>query len=95
MKLKLCFILLWALANLVISATDARADEPLPPPADHWIYSANKKYSAFFSVKEKKTIVYQLVKPPARRQKKFKIWEMEGWYRNAYLSNNGQNLIVF
>lgn len=83
----LCLIVFAAVAT-------AKADEPLPAPADHWVKSANGKYTAFFQVKENRTTVFEVVKS-SRKNPPTKRWEMEGWFRNAYLSNDGANLIVF
>lgn len=77
---------------LILQPISIWADEPLPPPKDYFINSANGKYTAFFSVKDKKTIVYELV--GKIKKEKQKIWEMDGWFRNTYLSNDGNNLIV-
>ena len=71
----------------------AKADEPLPPPADYLILSQNKKFKAFFSVENKTTTVYEIQKIK-RREKLSKIWEMPGWFRNTFLSNDGDNLVV-
>jgi hypothetical protein len=70
-----------------------KADTPLPPPADYWISSQNNKFKAFFDVKNKTTLVYRIEKIK-RKEKKEKIWQMEGWFRNTFLSNDGKNLVV-
>lgn len=93
MQSKFSFLLRLAFVNLVVLTINVIADEPLPPPTDYWTYSANKQYAAFFQVKEKRTTVYQIDKS-ARQKKKTKLWEMDGWYRNTYLSNDGDNLVV-
>lgn len=95
MKSKISFLWCVAFINLVVfAAGTVRADEPLPPPSDYSIKSANGKYTAFFQVKENKTIVYEVGKSSGKKNK-IKLWEMDGWFRNTYLSNDGANLIVF
>lgn len=94
MKSKLFILPVLAFVNLIVFTCAARADEPLPPPADYSINSANGKYTATFQVKENRTTVYAVDKS-SRKKVKTKLWEMEGWFRNTYLSNDGANLIVF
>jgi len=93
MKLKLSFLLGLAFINIIVFAVGAKADQPLPPPSDYSIRSANGKYKAFFQVKENKTTVYEIDKSSPKKNK-IKFWEMDGWFRNTYLSNDGENLIV-
>jgi outer membrane lipoprotein-sorting protein len=79
--------------NILFLTGSVRADEPLPPPADYSIFSANRKYSATFQVNEKKTTVYKL-DTSSKKTNKIKMWEMDGWYRNSYLSDDGENLVI-
>lgn len=93
MKNTVYFVLCLTFAGFFILPLAAKADEPLPPPTDYSIFSANGKYTASFQVKEKKTSVYRIDKSSPQPQK-IKLWEMDGWFRNTFLSNDGENLIV-
>ena len=79
------------LANALIVSNVVRADAPLPAPANRTILSRNGKFQAEFDWHTKKTTIY------ARQNatRKTKLWQMNGWHRNAFLADNGRNLIVF
>ena len=81
------------LSVFLLGSIAVRADEPLPPPADYEKYSANHKFKAVFDAEDKTTIVYRVEKN-GKKEKNTKLWEMAGWYRNTYLSNDGKNLVV-
>lgn len=91
MRSKLFFLLHLGFLLTLLSVY-IKADDPLPPPADYAIKSANGNYEAFFSVKDKKTTVYEL--SGRTKKEKRKLWEMEGWFRNTFLSNDGNNLVI-
>ena len=86
-------ISLWCLlsAMLLTGSNATRADAPLPAPANHKILSRNGKFAAEFDWKAKKTTIY--ARKNATRQAK--LWQMNGWHLNAFLADNGRNLIVF
>lgn len=86
----------WLVALLIVLNAPlfsrvVRADEPPLAPANHQVLSRNKKFVAVFDWKAKKTTVYAIQKS----KRKTKLWQMSGWHRNAYLADNGRNLIVF
>ncbi len=93
MKLKIIVNIAFIIIFLVNSHLITKADEPLPPPADYSISSQNNKFEAFFDVKNDFTFVYKIEKVK-RKVTKTKLWEMPGWYRNAFLSNDGENSIA-
>ena len=79
------------LASALIVSNVVRADSPLPAPANHTVLSHNGKFQAEFDWKAKKTTVY--ARKNATRQAK--VWQMNGWHLNAFLADNGRNLVVF
>ena len=87
---------LYTLASIslivVVLFSESYADDSLPPPSDYSIKSANGKFIVFFSVADKKTRVYEYFNK--QKKKKNLIWEMDGWYRNTFLSNDGENLVI-
>jgi hypothetical protein len=93
MRPKQLLFSVFVVVAVLSSIVKIKADTPLPPPADYWISSQNNKFKAFFDVKNKTTSVYKVEKIK-RKEKKEKIWQMEGWFRNTFLSNDGKNLVV-
>lgn len=77
----------WLIGIGILVLAAASADEPLPAVADKKVYSLNKKFYAFLDVRKKLTTVHQVGKPG-------KLWEMQGWFRVAALSNDGEYLVV-
>lgn len=69
------------------------ADEPLEKPADKTIFSANRKFCVEMKLKDKKTTAYA-ISNQGKKQIRNKIWEMDGWYYNAALANDGEHLII-
>jgi hypothetical protein len=93
MKPKQLLFSLFLVISVLCLTVKIKADTPLSPPTDYWISSQNNKFKAFFDVKNKTTSVYKIEKIK-RKEKKEKIWQMEGWFRNVFLSNDGKNLVV-
>lgn len=67
-----------------------RADEPLPPPQTEEVWSINKCFCAVMNPESNTTIVYK-AESNGRRTKS---WTVEGWFRVAHLSSDGDHLVV-
>ena len=83
-------ITLLPLLALSLTTSLARADEPLPPPTTRNVKSPSGRYVALSQIKPAKTTVYKLEKG-----RKTQLWEMNGWFRNAFLCDDGRHLIAF
>ena len=66
-------------------ATTAHADQPLPPPADHVICSANGVHCAVMDVAANRI---QVVSDGQV------TWQMAGWFRDAYVADDGAHMVV-
>ena len=74
----------WIGITAFCSLTFAYADSPLLPPATHRVASANGKYAA---ISDPATGT-KVIDVASRKQ----LWSMPNWYRDIYLSNDGQHL---
>jgi hypothetical protein len=79
----------FALGLCLVLETLATADTPLPPPAKKEIWSGNHFYCAVMDPASNLTTVYHV-----RDGKRIKLWSMLGWFRVAYLSGDGEHLVV-
>jgi len=69
------------------------ADAPLEPAGDRTTCSLNGAYCAFMRYGAKKTEVWKVARNAQHRKQEL-TWEMDGWFQNVALSNDGQDLIV-
>lgn len=67
----------------------AWADAPLPPPAVKEVWSGSHYYLAVMDPDTNLTTVYFTGNQPRK-----KLWTMLGWYRVAFLSGDGEHLVV-
>lgn len=67
-----------------------RADSPPERPSRYTIYSRNRAFQAVLDPKSDTTTVYKL----GKEQRKVRLWSMPGWYRVAYLANDGRHLVI-
>ena len=65
------------------------ADEPLPPPEVCEVWSTGKQFCAVMDPKASRTTVYRI-----GDGKRCEQWAMQGWFRVAYLADDGDHLIV-
>ena len=68
----------------------ARADEPLPPPETKTVWSANRAWCAVMDPRTDVTTVYRVEEGDRRTVS----WAMIGWYRVAYLADDGVHLVI-
>lgn len=73
----------------LVEGTVATADTPLPPPAKKEVWSGNHFYCAVMDPASNLTTVYHV-----RDGERTKLWSMLGWFRVAYLSGDGEHLVV-
>ncbi len=65
-------------------------DEPLATPTTATFYSANRLYLAISDVSAEKTFVYKIT----ASGDKTLLWDIPGWFRYIYLSNDGEYLVA-
>lgn len=65
------------------------ADTPLPPPQKKEVCSNNKQFCAEMDPRTRLTTVFA-VKHGSREKK----WAMPGWFRLAYLADDGEHLVI-
>ncbi len=82
--MKRTLLLLLALTCLLSSA---RADAPLPPPADHSVKSPNGRFEARFTLSPEQTAVFDI--STSKR-----LWSMNGFHRHAFLADDGRHLVT-
>ncbi len=73
-----------------VGPIDGRADAPLGAPSRETIWSPNKAYFAVMDPTDWITTVYRATpdgKPTPR-------WAMYGWFREAYLADDGEHLVA-
>lgn len=76
----------WALAVFVPALTrEPLAGEPLAPPADQTVCSPNGVYCAVMDAETKQTFVLRDGRPH---------WQRSGWFRDAFLADDGEHLVV-
>jgi hypothetical protein len=77
---------------IVIVTTQAQllADSPLPPPEVKEVWSPNKKFCAVMNPTPMTTTVFR-VEDDGKRTKS---WAMQGWFRVANLTDDGEHLVV-
>ncbi len=76
----------WALAVLAPALTrEPLAGEPLAPPADQTVCSPNGLYCAVMDAETKQTTVLREGRPH---------WQRSGWFRDAFLADDGEHLVV-
>lgn len=78
------WIPLWAFCKQL------HADETLPPPQAKEVWSDNRRFFAAMDPKSMTTTVYRVETNGKRTEQ----WTMQGWFREAYLSSDGEHLIV-
>jgi len=76
---RILFIILLCITSV------SHADEPLPDPKTYQVWSENKKYFAEINLEDDLTTVFRIGKNEERKE----LWQMYGWFRWAYLSNDG------
>ncbi|NIA68899.1 hypothetical protein HBA54_09870 [Pelagibius litoralis] len=84
-RLWLCRMMVPVLAVIWALAPDAGADEPLPPPTDREICSPNGLYCAVMDAAANETTVFHQGLP---------LWRRPGWFRDAFLADDGEHMIV-
>ncbi len=65
------------------------ADTPLPPPQKREIWSQDRQFCAEMDPRTRLTTVFA-VKHGVRE----KMWAMPGWFRVAYLADDGEHLVI-
>ena len=65
-------------------------DEPSSAPATETFYSANRRYLAISDVSVEKTFVYKINTSGSKTL----LWDIPGWFRYIYLSNDGDYLVT-
>ena len=82
--MKPAILYLLALTGFLFSA---RADAPLPPPAEHSVKSPNGRFEARFAPSPAQTTVFDLAasKP---------LWSKDGFHRQAFLADDGRHLVA-
>lgn len=76
-------------AAAIASLSSLRADLPLPPPQDYQVRSANGQYVAKVTVAPPMTTVYAM-----QEGKETQAWSMVGFYRQVFLADDGQHLVI-
>ena len=67
----------------------ASADTPLPPPQRKEVWCGSRHYCAVMDPRLRLTTVYK-VDGDTRK----KLWAMPGWYRTAFLADDGEHLVI-
>jgi hypothetical protein len=78
------------IVSLMLFCAVALADEPLLAPSKLEVYSNNKNYIFVSDPTAWVTSVYEVSKRGHRKI----MWMMYGWFRDAYLSDDGEHLVV-
>jgi hypothetical protein len=72
---------------IVLSASPALADTPLPPPEKTTVCSSAKKVCAVSDPATRTTVVSSRVSRPA-------TWTISGWHRWLFVSDDGKSVVV-
>lgn len=83
-------LLIYLFLLLASSQNSALSDTKGPPPFINKVYSTNKRYYAISDPGDKTTTVYL----HAESEKDKNLWFTPGWYRNIFVSNTGDNIVV-
>ncbi|MBX9686988.1 MAG: hypothetical protein K2X27_09815 [Candidatus Obscuribacterales bacterium] len=75
---------------LLLGLIPACADSPLPPPSYETVFSANKKY-CISTDPDKKISEVSIVDKSGNKSK---FWSMPGYFRNLFLANDGEHLVI-
>jgi len=67
----------------------ASADTPLPPPQRKEVWCASHHYCAVMDPRLRLTTVYK-VDGTTRK----KLWAMPGWFRVAFLADDGEHIVI-
>ena len=86
--MRLLFSVCLAIGGLFWSA--ARAGEPLPPPEAKAVCSQNGFFCAVMDPEQKVTTVVRRRAGGVSQP----LWSMDGWFRVAYVSNDGEYLVT-
>lgn len=73
----------------VLASGSSFADSPLPPPQKKDVWSGNKQFCAEMDPRTRLTTVFA-VQHGSRERK----WSMPGWFRVAYLADDGEHLVI-
>ncbi|MDY0166636.1 MAG: hypothetical protein RBS80_08845 [Thermoguttaceae bacterium] len=65
------------------------ADSPLPPPQKKDVWSNSKHFCAEMDPRTRLTTVYSVTNGSRERK-----WAMPGWFRVAYLADDGEHLVI-
>lgn len=87
--IRIAVLLLLAGCLSLADTSVAWADTPLPPPAKKEVWSGNHYYCAVMDPGTNLTTVYFTGNQPRKE-----LWSMLGWYRVAFLSGDGEHLVV-
>ena len=69
--------------------TRVSADEPLPPPQRKEVWCGSHHYCAVMDPRLRLTTVYKV-----DGNTRTKLWAMPGWYRVAFLADDGEHLVI-
>ena len=72
---------------LLFAATVVNGDSPKVAPSTYRVYSLNRIYTAEMNHVTRKTSVLEAANGR-------KLWEIDGWYRVAAVSNDGETLVI-
>ncbi|MDJ0836838.1 MAG: hypothetical protein QNK37_09995 [Acidobacteriota bacterium] len=67
------------------------ADEPLPPPATHTVFSGDRGFCAVSDVDKQVTTVHRVKDDQSPGEV---LWQIPGWHRALYLSKDGRHLVI-
>lgn len=66
------------------------ADTPLPAPKSYVTASLNRQYIAEVNWEDKITTIFEIDRDKTNKE----LWKMHGWFRSAYLSNDGHVIAI-
>ena len=75
--------------TLLMSIFYSIADEPLSSPSTYTFFSENGKIEIISDSNTNKTIAFT-----NENQKTSKLWEIPGWHRSIFISNDGKYCII-
>lgn len=82
------FVLLLAVLAC-LPGKEVAADTPLPPPQRKEVWCGSHHYCAVMDPRLRLTTVYKV-----DGNTRTKLWAMLGWYRVAFLADDGEHLVV-
>lgn len=82
------FVLFLA-ALACLPGKEVSADTPLPPPQKKEVWCGSHHYCAVMDPRLRLTTVYKV-----DGNTRTKLWAMPGWYRVAFLADDGEHLVI-